>query len=353
MKFEAYNYQCSPAEWDGGLFTEDAKKYRNEALLAMEQHLAITDKLFTEQEVKYPQSAEMPLPFKEGDTFRFLRLNTRKRKDVKPTDDKELTRPYLIAKMLYAHSGFYVMTLQNVTMTTLEIDWQRTSLINMPSCIVILANTEGRQLLLVESNKAFSKTKSVAKIFQDTLQALLVPHKLNITFKAHYNPVKFLEHVADKMKVGVGLKSVKFHFDYPNMADDVKLLAGYFKEFGQDMNAEMEYVLKGHHGQPLNIDPQAPSSHLESIIEYSGKTGNKMIASFMDKSKQEYDADHVGISSLVTDEAIKNYIAEMVQNTLVDKNPMLMPLNEDNGAFRDKLAVWFRGLSGGAEEKLS
>ena len=49
------------------------------------------------------------------------------------------------------------MTLQNVTMTTLEIDWQRTSLINMPSCIVILANTEGRQLLLVESNKAFSK----------------------------------------------------------------------------------------------------------------------------------------------------------------------------------------------------
>ena len=78
-----------------------------------------------------------------------------------------------------------------------------------------------------------------------------------------------------------------------------------------------------------------------------------MIASFMDKSKQEYDADHVGISSLVTDEAIKNYIAEMVLNTLVDKNPMLMPLNEDNGAFRDKLAVWFRGLSDGSDNKLA
>lgn len=353
MKFEAYNYQCSPAEWDGGLFTEEAKKYRSEALLAMEEHLAITDKLFTEQKVSYPQATDMPLPFKEGDIFRFLRLNTRKRKDANPTDDKELTRPYLIAKMLYAHSGFYVMKLQNVTMTTLEIDWKKSSLINMPSCIVILANTEGRQLLLVESNRAFSKTKSVAKIFQDTLQALLAPQKLNITFKAHYNPVKFLEHVADKMKMGVGLKSVKFHFDYPNMADDVKLLAGYFKEFGQDMNAEMEYVLKGHHGQPLNIDPQAPSSHLESIIDYSGKTGNKMVASFMDKSRKEYDADHVGISSLVAEETIRKGIDEMTKELLVDKISMLMPLNEDNGAFRDKLAIWLRGLSDDNKDNLA
>lgn len=353
MKFEAYNYQCSPAEWDGGLFTEEAKKYRSEALLAMEQHLAIIDKLFTEQKVPYPQGADMPLPFKEGDTFRFLRLNTRKRKDVKPVDDKELTRPYLIAKMLYAHSGFYVMTLQNVTMTTLEIDWQRTSLINMPSCIVILANTEGRQLLLVESNKAFSKTKSVAKIFQDTLQALLAPQKLSITFKAHYNPVKFLEHVANKMKMGVALKYVKFHFDYPNMADDVKLLAGYFKEFGEDMNAEMEYILKGHHGQPLIIDPENPSPHLESIIEYSGKTGNKMISSFMDKSKQEYDADHVGISSLVAEEAIRKAIDEMAKELLVDKNSILMTLNGDNGVFRDKLAIWLRGLRDSNKDKLA
>ena len=137
------------------------------------------------------------------------------------------------------------------------------------------------------------------------------------------------------------------------MADDVKLLAGYFKEFGQDMNAEMEYVLKGHHGQPLNIDPQAPSSHLESIIDYSGKTGNKMVASFMDKSRKEYDAHHVGISSLVAEETIRKGIDEMTKELLVDKISMLMPLNEDNGAFRDKLAIWLRGLSDDNKDNLA
>jgi len=71
------------------------------------------------------------------------------------------------------------------------------------------------------------------------------------------------------------------------------------------------------------------------------------------KSKQEYDADHVGISSLVAEEAIRKAIDEMRKELLIDKISMLMPLNEDNGAFRDKLAVWFRGLSDGSDNKLA
>lgn len=345
MKFEAYNYQCSPAEWEGGLFTDEAKQYRKEALEAMDNHLAIIDRLFTDEKVSYPITAEMPLPFKEGDTFRLLRLNARKRKDVSPADETEITRPYLIAKMLYAHSSFYVLTLQNVTMITREINWEKTSLLNMPSCIVIIANTEGRQLLLVESNKAFSSTKAVAKIFQDSLSSVLINEKLNINFRAHYSPYQFWEHMEDKMERGIGLKYVKFHFDYPNMADDAKLLAGYFEDFGVDMNAEMDYTIKGQHGQALNINPKERNPHMESIVTYAGKTGNKLQSVYFDKTRQDYDAEHVGISSLVAEETVRKQIVDMVQEALVNKDPVMIPLNDDQGALRDKIAVWLNGLN--------
>ena len=345
MKFEAYNYQCSPAEWDGGLFTEDAAKYREEALAAMERHLDIIDEMFTTEKIPYPQGAGMTQPFKDGDTFCLLRLNSRMRPSSKPEVQTELNRPFLIAKMLYARESFYVMSVQNHTMLHREVMWVKDDLLNMPSCIVIIANVEGKQLLLVESNTAFTSTKSVAKIFQDTLTAMLRPQKLNITFRPHYSPHMFWEYMEKKQLSGVGLKYVKCHFDYPNMAEDAKLLGSFFEEFGVDMNAEMDYTIKGQHGQPLNCDPKKRNRHLESIIEYGGKTGNKVQSCYMDKSKQTYDADHVGISTLVAEEKIRKCVKQMVQEALVEGAIGRLPLDDDNGKFRDVLAVWLRALN--------
>ena len=257
----------------------------------------------------------------------------------------ELNRPFLIAKMLYAHTGFYLMSVQNHTMLHREMNWVKDDLLNMPSCIVIIANTEGRQLLLVEDNPAFSSTRVVAKIFQDSLEAVLRDRKLNITFRPHYSPDKFWEHLEKKLEFGVGLKYLKCHFDYPNMAQDAKLLGSFFEEFGVDMNAEMDYTIKGQHGQPLTCDPKNRNSHLESIIEYGGKTGNTLQAGYMDKSRQTYDADHVGISTLVAEEKIRKKISQMVKEMLAEGRSGLLPLDDDNGAFRDALAVWLRALN--------
>lgn len=345
MKLEAYNYQCSPAEWDGGLFTDDAARYREEALAAMERHLEIIDEFLTTEKVPYPQGAGMTQPFKDGDTFCLLRLNSRMRPSSKPEVQTELNRPFLIAKMLYARESFYVMSVQNHTMLHREVMWVKDDLLNQPSCIVIIANTEGRQLLLVESNTAFKRTKDVAKIFQDTLTAMLRPQKLNITFRPHYSPHKFWEFMEKKQLSGVGLKYVKCHFDYPNMAADAKLLGSFFEEFGVDMNAEMDYTIKGQHGQPLNCDPKNRNRHLESIIEYGGKTGNKVQACYMDKTKQTYDAEHVGISTLVAEEKIRKCVKQMVKETLAEGGTPRLPLDDDNGKFKDDLAVWLRALN--------
>lgn len=350
MKFEAYNYQCSPAEWDGGLFTEEANRYREEALAAMDRHLEIIDELLTNENVPYPQGTGMSLPFKEGETLRLLRLNSRMRPSSKPEVQTELNRPFLIAKVLYAHSSFYVLSVQNHTMLHREVNWEKEDLLNQPSCIVIIANTEGRQLLLVESNTAFKYTKTVAKIFQDTLGALLRSHNLNINFRPHYSPYKFWEHLENKLVFGVGLKYVKCHFDYPNMAADAKLLGSFFEEFGVDMNAEMDYTIRGQHGQPLNCDPKNKNRHMESIIDYAGRTGNKLLACYMDGGKQPYDADHVGISTLVVEESLRKTISQMVKENLVEAAQYKL-LNDDNGALRDKLSVWMRALNEGTKDE--
>ena len=84
---------------------------------------------------------------------------------------------------------------------------------------------------------------------------------------------------------------------------------------------------------------------MESIIEYGGKTGNTLQAGYMDKSRQTYDADHVGISTLVAEEKIRKKISQMEKEMLAEGGSGLLPLDDDNGAFRDALAVWLRALN--------
>ena len=343
MKFEAYNYQCSPADWDGGLFTDEATQFREEALAAMDRHLEIIDELLTSDKVPYPQGTGMLQPFKDGETLSLLRQNPRMRQVSKPEVQTELNRPFLIAKILYAHSSYYVLSVQNHTMLHREMNWKRDDLLNQPSCIVIIDNTVGRQLLLVEANAAFSSTRTVAKIFQDSLGALLSSHKLNIKFRPHYSPDMFWEHLEKKLEFGVALRYVKCHFDYPNMAEDAKLLGSFFEEFGVDMNAEMDYTIKGQHGQPLNCDPKKRNPHMESIIDYSGRTGNKLLSCYMDGDKQPFNAENVGISTLVADEKIRKNIQRMVRENLVEAAQYQL-LNDDNGEFGDALAVWIKAL---------
>lgn len=344
MKFEVYNYQCSPAEWpDGGLFSEEARKYREEALEAMKSHLTIIDHLLTDEKTPYPMEAHMPLPFKEGDRLHLMRPRTRKPKYAPQTLQNELSSPCLTARLLYAEEHFYVLTVQNKSTLKQEINWKKSSLLNMPSCIVIIANTEGRQLLLVEDNKAFNNTKTVVKIFQDTLRIMLRPRKLNITFRPHYNPTPFWKHLKKKYKEDIGVRSVKFHFDYPNMAQDAKLLGKFINDFSKEMNAASIYTMTGQNGQPLNIDPQNPNPNLNSIVEYAGKTGNKLQVVYCDKSRHTYDAKHVGISSLETTREIDGWIKNIVKEVLEEKIQTLTE-QDDKSVLRTRLANWLNGL---------
>lgn len=260
MNFEVYNYQCSPLSVEEGFFTSEAQAYRAEALQAMEEHLEIIDRMLTADKLDYPMDSKMGVPFKEGNLLLLMRRKARKRQGVSDRLQAELTLPYLKALVLYAREGFYVMRVQNKTLLSSEREWEKRYDINEPSCLAILANTYGRQLLLVEVNGAFGtprkrSTQAVCTIFEDTFKALLKPHKLDVNFRPHYGTRDVWKCMMEKYKQGIALKSLYFEFDYPNMAEDARLLGGYFEEIGISLNAAQEYKLKGHHGQPLNFDP--------------------------------------------------------------------------------------------------
>ena len=351
MKFEVYNYQCSPAEWtEGNLFSNEARKYREEALKAMINHLAIIDSLLTNEKTPYPMGANSSFLFKEDNTLYLMRPRTRKPKNASPALQNALNSPYLRARLLYAEESFYVLTVQNKSILNKEINWEKSSMLNMPSCIVIIANTEGRQLLLVEDNQAFYDTKTVVKIFQNTLRIMLRPRKLNITFRPHYNSTSFWQHMKKKYLKGIGLRSVKFYFDYPNMAQDAKLLGTFLKEFSEEMNAESQYTITGQHGQSLNINPQKPDPNLASIIEYAGKTGNKLQVVYCDKSRYTYDAEHVGISSLEATKQIEGWIKNWVREMLEGQRQTLTE-QYDKSEFHSHLTNFLNGLEEGTDSR--
>lgn len=355
MIFEVYNYQCSPLAINDELYTEEAKEYREEALKAMERHLEIIDQMLTADILNYPVGSVWgSMVFKEENVLRLLRKKVRNRKrNVSYKVQAELSQPFLKALLLYAKDGFYVMSVQNKTLLSSEREWERQYVVNQPSCMVILANTPGRQLLLVEANGAFGKsnkkkmpTMSVCRIFEDSFKALLRPHKLNINFRPHYGTNEVWKSMIEKFDRGIGLKSLAFQFDYPNMAADAKLLRGYFEEIGIELNASQEYKLKGQHGQALNFDPREGkrNEHIVSIVNYGGATGNKQVFTYMDHSKLSFDANQVGISTLIATPVIERLMKRILEEELKVNQQCLIPDTLIPDHLRDQLAPWLNGL---------
>ena len=351
MKFEVYNYQCSPLSIEEGFFTDEAEIYREQALHYMEHHLDIMDSLLMDVHVEYPYGSLINGIFKEGNMLRLIRKNTRKRKVANDKLQQELSLPYLKALMLYAKNGFYVLRVQNKTLFSKEKEWSKQYDINEPSCFVIIANTEGRQLMLVEANGAFGSqkkhpTKNVCTIFQDSFKALLKKFNLDINFRPHYRTGSVWEFMQQKYRMGIALKSLSFEIDYPNMAADAKLLKGCFEEIGIDLNAQQKYSIMGHHGQALNFDPwqKKRNKHIESLVEYAGNTGNKQEHRYMDNTKMHYSANEVGISTISANGVIDRVLKQLLEEVTENNQRTYELFEHASDTLKDELARWINPL---------
>ena len=117
------------------------------------------------------------------------------------------------------------------------------------------------------------------------------------------------------------------------------------------MNAESQYTITGQHGQSLNINPQKPDPNLASIIEYAGKTGNKLQVVYCDKSRYTYDAEHVGISSLEATKQIEGWIKNWVREMSEGQHQTLITVQYDKSEFHSHLTNFLNGLEEGTDSR--
>lgn len=245
MNFEVYNYQCSPLSVEEGFFTSEAQAYRAEALQAMEEHLEIIDRMLTADKLDYPMDSKMGVPFKEGNLLLLMRRKARKRQGVSDRLQAELTLPYLKALVLYAREGFYVMRVQNKTLLSSEREWEKRYDINEPSCLAILANTYGRQLLLVEVNGAFGtprkrSTQAVADIFEDTFKALLKPYRLNVHICPLTSSGKSVADMGEAFEEKHLYREIPFRPNCLRMSLDPDLLIAFAKRKEASLKTESD-----------------------------------------------------------------------------------------------------------------
>ena len=180
MEFNVYNCQCIALSDDQAFSAEDAP--------VKKKRLELMDQILTADKLDYPVAARMGVPFKMGKQLLLIRKDACKRDGESDKSQAELTLPYSKAFMLYAHKGFYVMSVQEKAILSSGHGGAKYYDFKKPSSLVILVNTLGRQLLLVRANSvldAFQSTQAVANIFEDTLKALLNPYQLDVHICLH------------------------------------------------------------------------------------------------------------------------------------------------------------------------
>lgn len=208
------------------------------------------------------------------------------------------------ARIIYHHDGVTVLRAQRQRKLKGENkDFQEVEYAdNYVSSMAILVIRDDWQYLFVESTRHAFTHSTLAHIIESTLNRLLMT-QYHVMLQVR--PVRrlddFWKAIDDKQRIGVGVKSLHFKFDYPNMPWPDELLGGRFKKMGLDLNAEADVTLKGHHGQPLKISthPDERDKDIKSMAGYSCDKGNRMRMTFTDNSSLSFgyrSAENVSVT---------------------------------------------------------
>ena len=118
----------------------------------------------------------------------------------------------LVAK----ENGIIVLKIANNTHPERERNFSRWKEEDHPSLYVLIDNREeGKQVIAIENRiQAFSETKTVATIMEDSFNRHLYKNRLEVSISAKYHTHEFWNVVKEYDE---GIASVKFNFPYPNL----------------------------------------------------------------------------------------------------------------------------------------
>lgn len=158
---------------------------------------------------------------------------------------------------------------KNLVIADKEFNEHKTT--NHPSVLVYIDNNPERQLIAIENNTdAFTETKTVANIIENTLAKHLANNQLSIYIEQRFHLSEFWETLADYQG---RITSLKFNFIKPNMSniskkavETIKLIKSKNNSHKTilNLNAPKKGVLE-------NLDPT--DQDINSLAEYCALGG--------------------------------------------------------------------------------
>ena len=155
-------------------------------------------------------------------------------------------------KVYIQRGGIYVMRIANNKQTKMERNFDVTYEEDNPSCVVIIDNRNDRQIIAIESNKAFNNVGKVAAIIQTTWRLCLIKHRLTVDIGAKYHVAEFW-NINKVYAESQGIDYVVFPFAYPNLPAVSDLMGNLMKEVAKNTNSEPTLKLKGQNNESVRL----------------------------------------------------------------------------------------------------
>jgi hypothetical protein len=214
-----------------------------------------------------------------------------------------------------------ILKLANIKKQSLELNFQRQSFENHPSCYIIINNDPRVQVIAIQYDKvAFGSTDTAIDILHKALDAYLINFNLGISIKPILDE-KQVWRTLEKYKGRIS----KLHFEFgkPNLARINKTLSEELKTLSRNVNsattvvefnAPKDHVLENISKQNSDLD-----NLVKAITKGAGETrvklkGVRTWESMKDKIKgvfiDEIDIKHV--NKLFSEEAL-NELREKVK----------------------------------------
>ncbi len=208
--------------------------------------------------------------------------------------------------------GIIVMQIANNSQQVLEQKFNRWTEEDHPSLYVLIDNrTEGKQVIAIENRpQAFTETKTVANIMEETFNRSLYSHRLQLQVNAKYHAHEFWDVVS---QYDQGIASVTFKFPYPNMPAISDMVGDFYTDLARRTNSEPKTTLTTPKTERMRLEPD--DEILQQMIKAASASG-KLI---MMRPKGALKWRQIGLETPVQEELSEQVLKGLGQLELFPK----------------------------------
>ncbi|MFN8359345.1 MAG: hypothetical protein U0264_05460 [Candidatus Kapaibacterium sp.] len=166
-----------------------------------------------------------------------------------------------------------------------------------PDAILAFNNAPEVQMIAIQSNsEAFRQTRTLANIFQNTVNKVLIKHNLGIVIEPIFDPKDFWDLVRKYEKK---ITQVRFNIVRPNMPNISKELTFDLKAFSQDVGStRSSFEFTSGDDSHLNLSPS--NETINGLVNYSAAGGGNI--TLKAKGMRRFMKTNDKISEAIVDE---------------------------------------------------